>query len=299
MQQYQHYRPLNNLVLVKSIYDRESTTGLVRKMQSGILAPTAHNPGQHAVTELKVIAAPDCITWHDTPPEFIPDCFMDWQPEMEIRPDDIAIVLYGSISWVNYDEEHKGRMQGRRMIDGEDVYYWIPYSAIYCIIRDGQIIPVNGYVLIEPIKNEEKETPLITEVSQDEVNALAHNEADIAAYRHVLETLGWSETQIRDFFDYHFERILSESQGKQYRKVFSETEGTVRYISKPLLHYRNQEDNKSLLPEHHIDIQVGDHVQFPRGKSIDIQHPFYMLAEFQGKTLYRMQRKDIVSVERI
>lgn len=241
----QNIHPINNLVLLQSLYDKESTTGDYRQHKSKLLLSTKENPGHHAVTELKVIAAPEKITWHDTVPDFLPDCYMEWEPEMELQAGDTAIILYGSVTWVNYDEDNNGRMQGRRIIDGNEVFYLVPYSSIYCIIRNGQIIPVNGYVLVEPLENKKLSTTI----------------------------------------------ALPESGSE---KKYSETEGIIRYIGKPVKRYRHPEYPVGWVGEDEMDIAVGDHIVFPRHKSIDIQHPFYMLPEFNGKTLYRMHRKDIL-----
>ena len=68
---------------------------------------------------------------------------MSWKTENEILPDDIAVYYYNDDAW----------NQGKYHIEGNDVYFFIKYENIYFVIRNEKIIPVNGYVLVEPIRN--------------------------------------------------------------------------------------------------------------------------------------------------
>ena len=43
----------------------------------------------------------------------------------------------------------------RYIIEGEDKFIFIEYQYLYCIVRGDNIIPLNGYCLIEPCENPE------------------------------------------------------------------------------------------------------------------------------------------------
>lgn len=72
---------------------------------------------------------------------------MKWKTRNELQKGDIAIYYYNANCWET----------GEFYVEGQMVYFFIRYHNIYCVIRDGKIIPVNGYNLIEPIEENPSE----------------------------------------------------------------------------------------------------------------------------------------------
>lgn len=73
------------------------------------------------------------------------------------------------------------------------------------------------------------------------------------------------------------------------RKKKSISMGIIRYTSSPLEEYRNFPD----LGPDADDVQVGDTIVFEKFNSIPLQYSMHQIID-RGKTLYRMQRRDIV-----
>jgi hypothetical protein len=74
---------------------------------------------------------------------------MPWKTDIELKVGDKAIIYYLAV--INaLSPEYKWYKR-----DGKKVDIFITYENIYAIIRDGKIIPVNGYVLVEPVDNPE------------------------------------------------------------------------------------------------------------------------------------------------
>ena len=78
---------------------------------------------------------------------------MPWLTDIELQEGDRVICYYLAI--VNAFKPE----QQRYFIKDQDRYVFIPYSSIFVCIRNGNIIPINGYCLIEPC-----EDPFMAEV---------------------------------------------------------------------------------------------------------------------------------------
>lgn len=66
---------------------------------------------------------------------------LKWEINNELQEGDLIVYYYNADSWGN----------GNYWIDGQDVYFFIRYDSVYFAIRGDEIIPVNGYNLVEPI----------------------------------------------------------------------------------------------------------------------------------------------------
>lgn len=74
---------------------------------------------------------------------------MPWKCEMEAQIGDMVVVYYLSIVNAFKKETRK------YFIENGERYVFVQYSSIYALIRDGKVIPINGYCLIEPMENPE------------------------------------------------------------------------------------------------------------------------------------------------
>jgi hypothetical protein len=72
---------------------------------------------------------------------------MPWETPLEAKMGDKCIFYYLSVINALKPQTH------RYIIEGKDRYIFIDYQFIYALVRDGKILPVNGYVLIEAIED--------------------------------------------------------------------------------------------------------------------------------------------------
>ena len=114
------------------------------KTKSGftLYIDTSFDPEKHQVVTGVVCGLPSRLTYTGKP-----NLGMEWLTDMEIREGDRVIVYYLSV--VNaLKKEHQ-----RYFFKDDDKYVFVPYSKVFVVIRDGEIIPVNGYVLVEPCED--------------------------------------------------------------------------------------------------------------------------------------------------
>jgi co-chaperonin GroES (HSP10) len=71
---------------------------------------------------------------------------MNWITENELQRGDIAVYSFESAMHCWFDDE------SRSLIDEfKDIYFILDYEDIFCVKRGKELIPINGYVLCEPI----------------------------------------------------------------------------------------------------------------------------------------------------
>lgn len=135
---------LNNYVMIKLDPAYDSV-----KLSSGLelYIDLSFEPEKHATVTGEVICLPRKLYYSGEPNKGMP-----WLTDMEVREGDQVIIYYLSV--VNALKKENQMY----LIEGEDRYIFITYNNIYAVVRDGKVIPVNGYVLIEPC-----EDPSITE----------------------------------------------------------------------------------------------------------------------------------------
>lgn len=134
-------RTLNNMVFIK--LDSENTS---IKLRNGfdLYIDTTFDPEKHAVVTGEVWGMPSHLKYSGKP-----NLDMPWDCDMEIQMYDKVILYYLSVTNA-LDPRNK-----RYILEGEDKYIFVNYDNIYAIVRGDDVIPCNGYVLIEPIENPE------------------------------------------------------------------------------------------------------------------------------------------------
>lgn len=115
----------------------------------------------------------------------------------------------------------------------------IPYDQIFVAIRNGEVIPVNGYLLVEP--------------ADEEINTSL---------------------------------IIPDALKKKATK-----RGFIRYMGKPVNGYRDYEDWGA----DSDDVKVGDEVLYRECNCVPLEYSLHQTLE-KGRTLYRMQRSDLIGV---
>jgi len=109
------------------------------KMNNGFLVGDKHyRPYDHIERVFEVVSVPDVISTDAKN--------MLWSCEMELSVGDTVIIDYLS------------SMSTDRYVDEEGYEYrFVSYSDVYAIIKeDGVLYPLNGYVIMEKIKREER-----------------------------------------------------------------------------------------------------------------------------------------------
>ena len=94
--------------------------------------------GHHQPVRGKVVAVPHRLRYGDS-------VMLDWDTDMELQVGDEIVV--------NYNEIHNALRSFRRsyfILNGKRIIA-VRYDKINAGKRDGKIIPVNGYVYVEPI----------------------------------------------------------------------------------------------------------------------------------------------------
>lgn len=129
-------RTLNNLVLIKLDAENEKVGGL--------FVDTTFNPEKHITVTGIVYGLPSKLKYCGKP-----NIDMPWLTPMEIKHGDSVIIYYLSI--VNALKPKEGRC----FIEDGERFVLIPYQFCYAVVRDGNIVPINGYCLLEPCENPE------------------------------------------------------------------------------------------------------------------------------------------------
>jgi len=130
-----NFKPISNSVLVR-IDDRhdEITYGTLT-----LKLDTSFEVGKHAANKGVVIKVPEKFVYSNKP---LPNTG-DWDTEIEVEEGDL--VYFDYLTGIECNQiECKGKL-----------YYVLPYHTLYVVRRKEEVIPLNGYVLLEPIIKEE------------------------------------------------------------------------------------------------------------------------------------------------
>jgi len=113
------------------------------KTKSGIelYVDTSFEPEKHVVRTGTVIEAPTRLIYHHKKPSY------PWKTKPELNAGDRVVMYFMAIQNCLAPEQKKYTREG------DDVYIFIKYHNIYAIIEEGNIRPINGYVLVEPLED--------------------------------------------------------------------------------------------------------------------------------------------------
>ena len=168
-----------NYVLIKISRTRDELMSGIYKNRDGklfISDSTLNKPNQSGAHKCQSGTVTDVgHLWYDKEDTRS----MSWRTENEIQNGDIAVYYYNDDAWND----------GRFYTEGNDVYFFIKYESIYFVIREGKIIPVNGYVLVEPIDAPQS---FLTDYIKEKSKTYGH-------VRHIGTPL--KETRITRYYD--------------------------------------------------------------------------------------------------
>lgn len=130
---------LNNFVFIKLDPDNNSI-----KLKNGfqLYVDSSFEPDKNATVTGEIYGLPSHLQYTGQP-----NIGMPWLTDMELRMHDKVIIYYLSV--INALKKENMRF----IVEGEDKYIFCPYNTIYAIVRGENIIPVNGYCLIEKVED--------------------------------------------------------------------------------------------------------------------------------------------------
>jgi len=130
------FKPINNNVLVR-IDDRhdEITYGTLT-----LILDTSFEPGIHAENKGVIVKVPDKFVYSEKP---LPNT-AEWDTDIEVEEGDLV--------WFDY----LTGIECSKVECQEKLYYILPYHTLYVARRREEVVPLNGYVLCQPIINKEK-----------------------------------------------------------------------------------------------------------------------------------------------
>jgi co-chaperonin GroES (HSP10) len=153
-------RTFGNNVLIKLDEKNDSI-----KFASGgeLYIDTTFEPEKHETVTGEVWGAPKYLRGKN------------WNTTVELQEGDRVVVHYLAISNAFKPESFQA------VIEGNDLYVFVNYESIYAIIRDGVIIPINGYLLVEPCENPEwiRLQERMKAIGQEAVRLSTKNNTDV------------------------------------------------------------------------------------------------------------------------
>ena len=134
-------RTLGNLVFIKLDPDNTSI-----KLKNGceLFVDNTYEAEKNATVTGEVWGLPSHLKYSGKP-----NLDMPWDCDMEIRMHDKVIIYYLSV--INALRKENMRF----IVEGEDKYVFVPYNTVYAIVRGDEVLPLNGYCLIEQVENPE------------------------------------------------------------------------------------------------------------------------------------------------
>lgn len=123
-----------NRVMVKLDPENEF---IITPSGTKLFVDTTFEPEKHVVRAGVVERIPRQLYFNDAP----------WTTDMEIKVGDRVYMYFLAIQNCLAPE----RKQYIR--EGQTVWIFIKYHNIYCVEREGKIIPINGYILVEPMED--------------------------------------------------------------------------------------------------------------------------------------------------
>jgi hypothetical protein len=132
-------RTFGNNVLIKLDPENEKI-----KFASGVelFIDPKFEPEKHVTVTGIVYGLPSHLSYTGKP-----NIGMPWKTEIELRLGDYIVFYYMAVINALSPETKKA------FVENSDRFVFIQYQNIYAIIRDGNLIPINGFCLVEPVEN--------------------------------------------------------------------------------------------------------------------------------------------------
>lgn len=152
-------RTLTNHVLIRlfSLNDEIKTEGgLILQVD------TSYNTFDHVPVSGEVVSAPTQLSYGRDSTGHVIDNSMEWKTYPELMAGDVVYFEHlASIQALGRKIEpikNPNEVMEKYMEDEDgDIYIFLEYKDIHTAIRGNDIIPINGYVVCEPVKADESE----------------------------------------------------------------------------------------------------------------------------------------------
>jgi hypothetical protein len=221
----------NNLVLLEPILKTDS----VKFGEQEIYLDTTYNPQKHQPIVQKVIKAPKnlifgkCTTWMENrinPEPIIPNAdrikpatkiienelvaqplptSLPWKTSMELKPGDLV--------WVDYFSLITAESRKRVLFTDTKKYYLVSYENIYCKKDGDKVTMLNGWILVEPFKEEE-------EALKERLHNLGIILSDYTGFPDKFATVRYIGKPVEEYFDKEMEDTDEVSVGDVVRLVW-------------------------------------------------------------------------------
>lgn len=137
----QHKQTFGNFVMIRLDKDND-----LIKLKNGteLYIDTSYEAEKHATVTGIVYGLPKRLSYTG-----IPNIGMPWKTPLELKIGDRVVIYYLAVVNALRPE------MMRAVVEDGQKYIWTQYQNIFAAVRDGMIVPINGYCLIEPCDSPE------------------------------------------------------------------------------------------------------------------------------------------------
>ncbi len=144
------YKIINDYVLIKLDIKYEDLISMHRKTKSGLLIDASYSQSDYVPRRGEVISVCDKLIYDK---KNIFNGSMLWKTDIEVKPGDIVIGQYLNILMAlgEYGNPTYDKKQANTYVNlNGEVGIFLKYSHLVLAIRKGEIIMLNGRILVEP-----------------------------------------------------------------------------------------------------------------------------------------------------
>lgn len=162
--EWDRFRPINNWVVIQPNRGAdEIVLNKGTKDEMKFYVDFAYNPNKHVPVVGTAVKVPEKINYcnNKRKPGFFNS--LQWKTEMELREGDTVFYNYlaGSTALGLEQNNYGQNYTDKRVITVEgdsNIYIMVKYDRVYVAKRKDDVIPVNGFMLVEPMDKQYFET---------------------------------------------------------------------------------------------------------------------------------------------
>jgi len=162
--QWERFRPINNWVIIEP--NRGADEVIINKgtdEEQKFYVDFAFNPNKHVPVVGTAVKVPERLKYCNNKKKAGFFDSLQWKTEMELREGDTVFYNYlaGSTALGLEQNNYGQNYTDKRVItvEGDDsIYIMVKYDRIYVAKRNDDVIPLNGFMLIEPMEKKYVDT---------------------------------------------------------------------------------------------------------------------------------------------
>lgn len=162
--------PENNFVRTKSGFE--------------LYVDTSFEPEKHMTLTGTVISAPDKISYSKEGGD------VPWETDVELKEGDKVVMYYLAVMNCLAKERRQS------ITENGEVYIFIKYHNIYAKVSDGNITPINGFILVEPVDMERDVDKKVKSLGLESVNLKEKTKKEV-----VYGVVCYTGNKIKRYFD--------------------------------------------------------------------------------------------------